>query len=137
MNCPNCNAELAKGVCPVCGILTPEYGIHENLRSRLTATEAETVARMRAATAQAIETVCQEADRVVSSEKRAEYGDPKESLDLVAKMWSAILKTNVSGPQVALCMIALKIGREVHRHKRDNLVDISGYSKVLSMYEGD
>jgi hypothetical protein len=39
----------------------------------------------------------------------------------------------VSPMQVALCLIQLKVAREVHAPKRDNLVDIAGYARVMEM----
>jgi len=38
---------------------------------------------------------------------------------------------------VPLCMIAVKLARQAHRHKRDNLVDIAGYARTAAMIAGD
>ena len=35
--------------------------------------------------------------------------------------------------QVPLCMIAVKISRECHEPKRDNMIDIAGYAETLDM----
>lgn len=81
------------------------------------------------------ETVCQEADRIVGGPKREEYGDPRESLERVAKMWTIIVDSFVGPQDVALMMICMKIAREYHAHKRDNIVDMIGYAKLLQSYE--
>ena len=81
------------------------------------------------------ESVCAEADHLVSNEKREEYGAPKHSMTQIADLWSAILGTSISARDVALCMIALKIAREKHAHKRDNLTDICGYAKLIELVE--
>ena len=52
----------------------------------------------------------------------------------LSRRWAAILGVDeVTPEQVALCMVAVKISREVHRPKRDNLVDIAGYAATLGM----
>ena len=79
------------------------------------------------------ETVCQEADRIVSYDRGQQYGDPTADFSRIAKMWSAILGIYVSPQQVGMCMILLKISRESHLPKRDNLVDIAGYAKCVDM----
>ena len=84
-----------------------------------------------------VETVCQEADRLVSGEKREAYGPPEESLGRLAKMWEGVLGIPITSRQVTLCLVLLKVGRETHKHSRDNLVDICGYAKLLSLLEGD
>ena len=47
-----------------------------------------------------------------------------------------ILDTDPIPPEkVALMMCGLKLVREMHRHKRDNLVDLAGYAKVADLVE--
>jgi hypothetical protein len=46
-------------------------------------------------------------------------------------MWSQILGAPVSPQQIAMCMIATKLCREVHRAKHDNRLDIIGYAALL------
>jgi len=81
--------------------------------------------------------ILQEAAEVLNGDKRDAYGPVYESFNKLAKMWSLILGAPVTPTQVCLCMIGLKITREMNCHKRDNLVDLAGYSKLLSMLEGD
>lgn len=77
--------------------------------------------------------VAEEAHEIVGGDRRADYGHPHDDYSRVAKLWSAILGVPVTPRQAALCMIAVKISRECHRHKRDNLVDICGYALVTEM----
>lgn len=88
------------------------------------------------------ETVCQEADRLVSFDRGNDYGHPIEDFSRTGSLWAPILSewakiTNgedpISAELVGLCMIALKISREINRPKRDNRVDIAGYAKCLEM----
>jgi hypothetical protein len=68
--------------------------------------------------------------------RRGQYGHPAPIYEKVAGMWSEILDTSVSPQQVALCMIALKLGRECVKHHDDNLTDICGYANVYEMILG-
>ncbi len=77
------------------------------------------------------ETIFQEAERIVGGERRQDYGDVRESFTRIAKAWSAVLPCDVTAEQVALCMIGLKLVRESNAHKRDNLVDICGYTLCI------
>lgn len=76
-------------------------------------------------------TILEEALEVVNGERAVDYGDMKTSFSNIAKGWSVIAKTEISPSQVALMMIWLKISRENNNHKRDNLVDIVGYTQCL------
>lgn len=79
------------------------------------------------------ETILDEAKRIVYGERGENYGHPFEDFSRTAKIWSAILDIQVTPEQVALCMVGLKISREVNRPKRDNVVDGAGYFENLDM----
>ena len=55
-----------------------------------------------------------------------------ESFERTAKLWSIILNKEVTSEQVCLCMVALKLSRQIHKHKDDNLVDIMGYLEIIN-----
>lgn len=76
--------------------------------------------------------ILHEAEEIVNGPRRDAYGSAKESFDRIASVWSAVLKTPVTGHQVALCMIGLKLCREANKPGRDNLVDIAGYAELAS-----
>jgi Domain of unknown function (DUF6378)/Domain of unknown function (DUF4406) len=80
------------------------------------------------------ETICQEADRLVSHDRQDTYGHPFDNFSHTGKLWAPILGLEkVTPQQVALCMIQVKVSRECFKPKRDNLVDINGYAKCLSV----
>lgn len=70
---------------------------------------------------------------IADTERQTDYGDPIDNFTRIAKMWSALLDCHVSPEQVGLCMIAVKLSRETHKHKDDNLTDIAGYARTLEM----
>jgi hypothetical protein len=72
-------------------------------------------------------TIATEAIRLVTGDRRDSYGHPSRNFQDIADLWSVILKTEVTAEQVALCMVQVKIAREINVSKRDNLVDAIGY----------
>jgi hypothetical protein len=60
----------------------------------------------------------------------ADYGNPHVEAVKIAALWRAAFGWDVKPWQTSLAMILLKITRECHRQKRDNLVDIAGYAEV-------
>jgi hypothetical protein len=69
----------------------------------------------------------EEAGHLVSSERQESYGHPSKNFTETAALWSVILGIQVTPEQVALCMVQVKIARELNAHKRDNIVDAIGY----------
>ena len=83
------------------------------------------------------ESILEEAKRIVHGDRGENYGYPFEDFSRTAKIWSAILGINIEPEQVALCMIGVKISREVNRPKRDNIVDGAGYFETLDMVKNE
>lgn len=79
------------------------------------------------------ETILEEAERIVSGDRGPQYGHPAQNFTDTAKLWSAYLGYSFNPEDVAVMMILLKIAREKNRPKRDNRVDIAGYTKTLDM----
>ena len=89
------------------------------------------------------ESVLDEAKRITGGVRHDDYGHPCDDFDRTARMWTGILAdklrdgAEVAAMDVPLCMIAVKLARQAHRHKRDNLVDIAGYARTVAMVAGD
>lgn len=66
----------------------------------------------------------------IQSERWDDYGDPVENHQRIAGHWSLILDQRVTAHQVALCMVAVKLARETHRHKDDNCDDGGEYFDI-------
>lgn len=79
------------------------------------------------------ESVLEEAARLTSRDRQSTYGHPADDFAKTALMWTAILGIEITAAQIPLCMIAVKLSRECHVHKRDNIVDIAGYANTLMM----
>jgi hypothetical protein len=78
------------------------------------------------------EDILQEARRLVDEERNSTYGDMQEDGERFAKIASAMTGLDIQPEDYPLLMIAVKLSREAHSHKRDNLVDCAGYLLGLS-----
>ena len=74
--------------------------------------------------------VLQEARRATLARRKA-YGQPLDNLTRTAALWAGILGHSITAEEVALCMAAVKLARECHRHQKDNLVDLAGYAACV------
>lgn len=72
--------------------------------------------------------VLDEAAGLIYGEREEAYGHPAVDMGRTGRIWGAILGIDdVPARLVALCMVGVKISREVNRPKRDNRVDGAGY----------
>jgi len=81
--------------------------------------------------------ILEEASSLVYGDREKQYGSPLKEFERTAKMWGAILECEITPEQIGLCMVALKISRECHKHKKDNLVDGAGYFAVIEKIYND
>lgn len=72
-----------------------------------------------------------EAQSLVYGNRGAAYGHPYEDYTKTAAFMSVILGMEVTPEKAILCMIAVKLSREIHQSKRDNRVDMIGYAECL------
>jgi hypothetical protein len=79
--------------------------------------------------------ILQEADKLTASDRRKEYGHPKENFRHIADMWQTILQVRITSEQVIDCMIALKLCRAKQGYKRDTYVDIAGYARCAELIQ--
>lgn len=78
--------------------------------------------------------VIEEAIRLVHGARQDSYGHPYDDFSRTGRLWGAILGIDPVPPHlVALCMIAVKVSREVNAPKADNLIDIAGYAEALAL----
>lgn len=81
------------------------------------------------------ESVCAEADRLVSTERGHNYGHPLDDFGKVTGMALALWGRGPETPEEhALYMILVKVSRLANNpDHRDSLVDIAGYAKTYEM----
>ena len=80
-----------------------------------------------------MKTFAHEALDLVHGPRQRDYGHPWHDFSKTASIWSIILGTPVTPEQVALCMVAVKLSREVNRPKDDNIIDAHGYLLTYEM----
>jgi len=76
-------------------------------------------------------TILEEAQALVYKDRQQDYGSVSDNFNTIAKLWSVVLKTEVTAQQVALCMVQVKVARQLYKPKRDNLVDGAGYFATI------
>lgn len=82
-------------------------------------------------------TILVEAQDAVYGDRQADYGTVTENFGTIAELWTAVLKTKVTPEQVGLCMVQVKVARQMYKPKRDNLVDGAGYFATIEKMENE
>lgn len=83
------------------------------------------------------ETILEEAQRIIYGDREQTYGHPAKNFENTAAFWRTwLLSKHGSTPpidteDVAMMMTLLKLARQAHGHKRDNLVDLCGYAACI------
>ncbi len=80
------------------------------------------------------ESILQEAHRLTHGARNNDYGHPLDDYTRTAALVSALLahklKEPISAEEMALAMCCVKMSRQVHMPKRDNMTDLAGYAWV-------
>jgi uncharacterized protein DUF6378 len=80
-----------------------------------------------------------EANNLVNGDRQSAYGSPLPSYEAQAKVWSGLLadklKEDLTAEDVVLLLAGMKLRRQAHKPKKDNVVDVHGYMLVLSHVE--
>lgn len=77
--------------------------------------------------------VMDEAAEIINGERNEHYGEPEDNFRNIAEMWNAYLRPRygfdkLDAYDVAMLMVLMKVARNGHYRKLDNLVDIVGYT---------
>ena len=81
--------------------------------------------------------ILKEADQIVnqrSEEKERMYGPFSDSMELASSIATLLTGKNIETKDMYMCMVALKLSREAHSHKEDNLLDAVAYLGALNNY---
>lgn len=86
-------------------------------------------------------TILQDAEQAVYGDRQDDYGHPREDFTRTAILWTGVLQHKLADGEyitpedIALCMVQVKVSREVNKPKRDNRVDGAGYFLCLDRLE--
>jgi len=88
-------------------------------------------------------TILEEAARCTSQDRNEDYGHPRDNIENTAALWNSYLQrrglfkgfTCMTGHDVAMMMVLVKISRDANKRTRDNLVDIAGWARVAEMLD--
>lgn len=83
----------------------------------------------------------------VFNERADQYGKPEDHFEAIAEMWTIYLRKiprdfdpripfRLTAKDVCMMQVLLKVVREAHEHKHDNLLDIVGYAECANRAEG-
>lgn len=79
-----------------------------------------------------VESVLQEAQRLIHGERATTYGHPRENFKRIADLWTAYLGREIKPLDVGLMMVLMKVARlEQGTYHRDSVTDIAGYAGTL------
>ena len=72
------------------------------------------------------------AEALVNGDRLSAYGPVAEDFGRTAAIYSAMMGRPTSPVELICALLAVKLSREMHKHKRDNLVDLCGYAELLN-----
>lgn len=84
-----------------------------------------------------IETLADQAKKLVYGDRNQQYGSPAKDYERVSKVWSGLLCNklkdgeSITAEEALIMMTSLKLCREFHKHKDDNIIDAHGYLECL------
>lgn len=78
-----------------------------------------------------------EADALTGNggDRNDSYDHPYPNFSKIGAVWSALFGIEVTPRMVAQAMIGMKLVRDCHKPKRDNIVDIAGYARCIERLE--
>lgn len=81
------------------------------------------------------DSILDEAKDLVHGPRAAAYDHPSRNFQRIANLFNALYPNRpaMTSTDVAMFMICVKLSREAHLHKRDNLVDMAGYAETIDM----
>jgi len=74
-------------------------------------------------------TILDEAAAIVDGARQDNYGPPALNHARTAEMWTTYLGIRITPRMVCIMNALMKISRDKHKPKHDNLVDIAGWAR--------
>ena len=85
------------------------------------------------------QSILTEAQGLVHGDRNSDYGHPLDDFSRTAAIWTVLLGgklkdgARIEPEDVGLCMVGVKLSRQINRPKRDNLTDAAGYCETVRM----
>lgn len=85
------------------------------------------------------QSILTEAQGLVHGDRNSDYGHPLDDFSRTAAIWTALLGgklkdgARIEPEDVGLCMVGVKLSRQINQPKRDNLTDAAGYCETVRM----
>ena len=77
--------------------------------------------------------ILSEAEEIVNGNRQSDYGDAAYNFHRIANIVNSMYpQLNINAQQCCAVLMAVKLIREGFRHKRDNLVDLCGYARIMN-----
>ena len=79
------------------------------------------------------QSILAEAEDIVNGNRQSDYGDAAYNFHRIANIVNSMYpQLNINAQQCCAVLMAVKLIREGFRHKRDNLVDLCGYARIMN-----
>lgn len=73
--------------------------------------------------------ILDKAKEIVTKDRNDQYGEPEDSFQIIAELWTAFFGLKFTKEDVAVMMLLLKVARIRSGHsKNDSWIDIAGYA---------
>lgn len=79
--------------------------------------------------------ILSEAENIVNGDRQNDYSDPIKNFENISKIASVMIGKEITPSECCKVLMAVKLARQSYKHKRDNLVDLCGYSEILNRIE--
>jgi Domain of unknown function (DUF6378) len=76
--------------------------------------------------------ILNDAATILNGNRNADYGDPVMNFKRIANI-ANLMGAQVTALDCVNVLIALKLSREAHNHKEDNLIDAAAYLEIKNM----
>ncbi len=75
--------------------------------------------------------ILDQAKEIINKDRQDAYGKPEDCFTGIATLWNWYIGLDIRDEltpyDIAIMMTLLKLVREKHKHKQDNLIDACGY----------
>ena len=76
-----------------------------------------------------------QAAELVRRHRNDEYDDPTRNFQRISNIFFNLSGIRLTPCDIALLQVATKLGRNIHKHKDDNIIDAAGYLDIYNYLE--